>query len=331
MIDFQRMIFILNPKASQSQKRDWKTILANFFFRHDVHFYDPNSTEEMVQIIENECKNNPLFIGVLGGDGTLHYALPELIKTETPLLIIPTGTANDLANELNVKANPDKIYEIIQYNSKKKIDVFTVNDHPIATIGGIGAAEKISTSINQLREQSNVFASVMKHSKQLTYVMGLIKFVLNNPVEYHQLELSSSDWTKTMGEGYIKKVISPLLMVCNQSKLGNSFMLSPQALNNDGLFDILLFTHQSKLPFSQTLLKVLLGQNIEKDQNIHRFQLSQLTIKSLSGEIPFFGDGELVGLSDKYNIKIIPSSLNVYTRSKSQTYTSSYGLHEVSL
>ena len=47
-----------------------------------------------------------------GGDGTLSKALPELLKLNKPLAVLPLGTANDFARTIGLPADPLKAAEI---------------------------------------------------------------------------------------------------------------------------------------------------------------------------------------------------------------------------
>jgi len=46
--------------------------------------------------------NSADLIVVLGGDGTIHRNLPQLIEAKAPVLIVPDGSGNDLARALNI-------------------------------------------------------------------------------------------------------------------------------------------------------------------------------------------------------------------------------------
>ena len=65
---------------------------------------------------------------VFGGDGAVHRVLPSLAYTRTPLLVVPTGSANDLArwptlwggpsgpNSVNTLGSGSALDPLIMYN-----------------------------------------------------------------------------------------------------------------------------------------------------------------------------------------------------------------------
>src|SRR5205085_11920925 len=46
---------------------------------------------------------------VFGGDGTVHRHLPELHATQTPLLVVPSGSGNDFARALGLRSRADAL------------------------------------------------------------------------------------------------------------------------------------------------------------------------------------------------------------------------------
>ena len=78
--------------------------------REIVHAYvKPNVVEPFRDARVNVFRGNTLepndlpdVAMVFGGDGAMHRVLPSLAYTRTPLLVVPTGTANDFARCLGI-------------------------------------------------------------------------------------------------------------------------------------------------------------------------------------------------------------------------------------
>src|SRR3954465_13916763 len=41
---------------------------------------------------------------IFGGDGTVHRHLPELVRSQVPALVVPTGSGNDFARSLGLNS-----------------------------------------------------------------------------------------------------------------------------------------------------------------------------------------------------------------------------------
>jgi diacylglycerol kinase family enzyme len=61
---------------------------------------------------------------VVGGDGTAREAADGLVQLQTPLAILPSGTANVLAEELGLGPDPRRLAQLISADSVRLFDVF---------------------------------------------------------------------------------------------------------------------------------------------------------------------------------------------------------------
>ncbi len=74
----------------------------------------------------------------VGGDGTINEIVNGLVNTKTRLGIIPRGTANLLATEMDIPSNLEDACAVIAKNKPVHIDTATVNDHYFTIMAGIG-------------------------------------------------------------------------------------------------------------------------------------------------------------------------------------------------
>lgn len=81
-----------------------------------------------------------------GGDGTVNAALPALLETRAPLVLLPLGTANNLARTLEIPSAPDAAFALIEEGRLGEIDVGIANGIPFLNVIGLG----LSTQVNRL-------------------------------------------------------------------------------------------------------------------------------------------------------------------------------------
>src|SRR6185437_545367 len=53
---------------------------------------------------EFNCEHDVDLVIVVGGDGTIHRFLPQLILSKKPILIVPCGSGNDLARAVGIRS-----------------------------------------------------------------------------------------------------------------------------------------------------------------------------------------------------------------------------------
>lgn len=56
----------------------------------------------------------------MGGDGTLKLVAECLLNTETPIGIIPAGSANGMAKDLDIPLDIEEALEVAAYGTPKK-------------------------------------------------------------------------------------------------------------------------------------------------------------------------------------------------------------------
>lgn len=73
-----------------------------------------------------------------GGDGTVHDVAEGLVGRSTPLGIIPMGTGNVFAREINLPRSPDAIVGTLLDGDVRSIPVGQVNGRPFLFVVGVG-------------------------------------------------------------------------------------------------------------------------------------------------------------------------------------------------
>ena len=79
-----------------------------------------------------------------GGDGRISSALPELLRLDKPLTVLPLGTANDFARTLGVPPDAMKAAEVALSGREHRIDIGSVNGRPFLNVASVGLAAKVT-------------------------------------------------------------------------------------------------------------------------------------------------------------------------------------------
>src|SRR5439155_20298941 len=100
----KRGFLILNPTSGTRIKSPnvVRTVLRQFE-RHGIHMVASPTEPDLVTLRVHELlRQSPDVIVAWGGDGTINEVANGLFGSGVPLGIIPGGTANLLARELNI-------------------------------------------------------------------------------------------------------------------------------------------------------------------------------------------------------------------------------------
>ena len=79
-----------------------------------------------------------------GGDGTLLGALPGLIETKLPLVIMPLGTFNELARTLGVPADPHELAALLDDGRFLPLDAGSVNGVYYVNEASVGLSTRVA-------------------------------------------------------------------------------------------------------------------------------------------------------------------------------------------
>jgi diacylglycerol kinase family enzyme len=306
----QNISVYLNHRASQSAPH-WQDKINTALFRSIVEYKSPESLGDLEIDLDNDVNNSVDAILSVGGDGTAHNIIQKLAGTDIGLLLVPNGTANDLANGLGATTNIRSITQTIRNNSRKKVDLISINGQYMATNGGLGFASEVAKRINELREDHKGFKSLMKYSGKSIYSLFLAKKFLAETIHSFNFKLESKEFNESF--------VSSLILINNQPILANTFEVAPLTGHCDGTFNVTIFKHTNRLELIHCLVKILMGNIPQDDPNLVVFETKELKIDLLENKpLAFFGDGEIFKEATSWEIKIHPEFLSVFDFKKQE-------------
>ena len=302
----QNISVYLNQRASNSS-HNWQGEINQALFRSQIDYKTPSDLEELYKVLDEDIEKSVDAILSVGGDGTVHTIIQKLAGTDIGLLVVPGGTANDLAGAMGSDGNVKKISQTIRNNIKKKIDLININGRFMATNGGLGFAAEVAQEINLLRAQFPQFKKFMQFSGKNIYSMFVAKKLLNRDLKSYKFKINSAEFNDT--------IYSPLVLINNQPMVGGSFEVAPETNHQDGTFNVTILKHSNRLELISCFLKILSGNFPSNDPDYISFETNEIQIQLLDEEqgLKFFGDGETFEEAKNWHIKCYANFLNVYS------------------
>jgi diacylglycerol kinase family enzyme len=178
----------------------------------------------------------------------------------------------------------------------------------MATNGGIGIIGDVAESINQWRRSIPGFQSLMSNIGHPMYTLILGLKLLGAPQKKYRLRITSPD--------YRGELESPLLMINNQPSVAGSFKIAPETKNDDGKFNVSIFTHHHLCQLLTGIYRVRQHIPPTNDPRMLSFETDRLEIEMIGNtdqKMAFYGDGELLTSARRLEIGIKPQSLRVYS------------------
>jgi lipid kinase YegS len=179
-----------------------------------------------------------------GGDGTVNEVVRGLIDAggaadaAPSLAIVPLGTANDLAHACGVPLDPLAALQLAVTGPTAMVDVGQVNDRCFLNVatGGFGAQVTVATP-NSLKQILGAAAYL---------VTGLNRFTSIRSA-HARVTAPGLNWD---GEFL-------LLAVGNGRQAGGGHRLCPEAMINDGLFELRLLPHLQGEEIAEVMRAIL--------------------------------------------------------------------------
>ena len=269
-------LFLYNPAAGRfplSEKR-LKALLRTLY---DYGIRAETAVTQPSQETSLNLENKDLLI-VYGGDGTLHGAIPEAVKWEVPVALLPAGTTNVLARELGIPRDPERALSLVPQRKLLKIHLgeAILGDkrsyfHLMAGIGFDG--DVISRTGQHLKKALGMVAYwLVAHVSLLKYPMTPFELTLEG--EVHQ---------------------GTFAVIGNARKYGGELQLTPKANVQENCLDVCLFTSQQRWRYLLYLWGVLSGRHLRYPDVVYR-KVQHLKVSS-DCPVPIQLDGELIGHS----------------------------------
>lgn len=318
----QEIAVYLNSRAGKGNSKYWEREISRCLFRSSVTFRSPEGLDELKDDLEYDISRKVDSIISVGGDGTANTLIQKLAGEDIGLLVIPGGTANDLATELGTKGSLSHTLSQIRARQMKKIDLISVNGQLMATNGGIGFGGKVANQINEMRKKIPLFKTFMKFSGKSVYSLFAASELFDFRFTTYTFKIESKEFSGI--------VTGPALLINNQKILGGSFTVAPKADNSDGKMNISVFKHTSRAQIIQCLWNMSKGEDIVDDPNFISFETDSVKIEVIDSNdstVDFFGDGEIFNRPSKevervWDIKVKPQSLLVYCMEEESSFLS---------
>ncbi len=294
-----RYIFVIGSRAGTGRLRSVEQLVsASFPERVNSLLIDPPDT--LIDVLCRARHQEGLRLVAVGGDGTVHRLLAAATRYDVPIGILPHGTANDLARTIGLNRSMKQCYRVIRADHTRAIDLIAVNGRLFATCGGLGLPSAVAIRRNRHRSLEGAIRGHVSALKKTTYLLGALRELGRS----HSVEIRI-DTCDELWSGRVMAVV-----FSNQARFGVHFSLSPNAVDDDGVFDLCAIPDPgSRFCQLGIVLQAALGRGIVLRGVVHsRLRRARILTDRV---VPFFGDGEILTYSRDFKIAILPHAVRL--------------------
>ena len=191
---------------------------------------------------------------VAGGDGTLNGALRGMLDANPlpaiPIGVIPFGTGNDFSKALGLGDEPERALDCLVDPHVVAADVGVMNERPFinASAGGL-IAETSGIATPALKDIVGKVAYLIGGARALFTADPLNVRLL--VASEHARGADPAPQLLPVGDSAVQ-----MFAVCNAPFIGGGYAIAPDALIDDGLFDVIVVPRMPLLELLATLQRI---------------------------------------------------------------------------
>ena len=298
-IDIQqkpKTFIVVNPVAGTSQFADVRERIQTALQAHAIPFeiYETKGDDNFKQIIRNAIQGGCKLVIAAGGDGTLSGVIDGLVDTQIPLLILPIGTWNALAQALNIPLQIDAALDLLfQEHRVQTIDAIEFDKKYCVLSISVGVGSRTMKDVK--REEKRRFGRLADLRSALVHVLEFRSYQFDVKIDGKPVKFRASE-----------------LMVANSSILGLKFLkLDPGIRMDDGKLNVCSIYANTFTEYLSLAVSMLRGDQ-QHNWNILCLEALQEVEIDCREKLLVQGDGELIGKLP-ITVKIHPQAVQIVT------------------
>ncbi len=280
-------MFAINA-ASGNNDIDYHAIIQDFFKdRSGFHatLFNCEGSDLKKCLKDKIAHEQPDIVVAVGGDGTVKLVAELVAGTDMKLGIIPAGSANGMAKELNISPEPLAALETLVSSQAHPIHLLKVNNQYCIHLSDIGFNAYIIKTFEKLHQRG-----------MWGYVKAAWKVLWRHSKMEAQFEINKQ----------LVKRSAVMIVLANATSYGNGVAINPQGKLDDDLFEIVIIR---KISIAE-ILKMRFSRKGFNPKKTEFYQVRSVKIHS-KRKAHFQVDGEYIGKVNEVIAEIVPAVVNV--------------------
>lgn len=257
----------------------------------ECEIHETRKGESFGGIVRERLREGFDLMVAAGGDGTVSAVIDGLAGYAIPLGIIPTGTANLIARELNIPLDVREAAALIaRAPATRKIDAMRIGERAYVLIAGVGISASVAGGTT--RRNKNRF--------------GLIAYLGAAILKMSEFRSRHLDVTV---DGTAREFHAVEVAVANCGILAHMlFPKGPDIHVDDGHLDVWILSTKTLLDYPRYIFRIATGRPASPRAHFITAEKS-ITIRS-AVPLPVQADGDIIGTTP-VEIQVLPGALTV--------------------
>lgn len=284
----RRILFVLNPHSGTCDN-DFEHEIKSFFSGKsgfEIQFFIPDWNENVKESLKEKlCQTDFDTVVASGGDGTVTFVSEVVYGRNLHLGILPTGSANGLAKNLNISTDVIEALNLIEKGETKKLSSLTVNGKFCIHLADVGINAEIIKEFES-QEKRGVWG----------YFLALKNVIFKQKKVRAKIETDTDNFEKEVF----------MLVFSNGTGYGTGFTINPNGEFDDNVFEIVMIKKISLLKGLQ-----LYWTNQKPPEDHMEIISCKNTNVGFSRKVHLQIDGEYLGLVSEVEVALNEEFIDV--------------------
>jgi YegS/Rv2252/BmrU family lipid kinase len=293
-----RAFVVLNPVAGTEDPDEVRSTIVSGLeaanWDYDIH--RTSEEEDVERAVRDSSPEDYDVVIASGGDGTISAVASALTGTDTPLGIIPSGTGNSLARDLDIPLAIDEAMQIITgKHDARPIDGLRIDDRHYFLNASVGVSADAMVHTERTQKRRLGMTAYL--------ITTLQKMVGMQPAKF-----------KVTADGEVFRMQAADILVANSGIVGISrFNVKPAIYLDDGEVGIFILRARSALDYIIAVWAGLTGQ-APNAPNVRVLRVTHSVTVEPSSALPKQADGESLGRGG-FTAYVVPQAVRVIVAS----------------
>ena len=265
-----------------------ETLIANGVT--DPQWFEVSKSAKAPKCVRAAVKLGADLVFVWGGDGMVQRCIDAAAGTSATIAILPAGTANLLATNLDIPKDLAQAIEIGLHGSRRSLDVGVINDERFAVMAGAGFDARIMGGVD---------GAAKTRFGRLAYFGSGARAMRTGRCRM-KIKVDGRLWFDGKAS---------CVLFGNVGTITGGLTIFPDARPDDGVLEIGVVTAHRPLQWMRVLTRIV-SHGPEKSPMVHLTHGTKFSVK-LDRSLPYELDGGARKKVRKLRVRVEPASVCV--------------------
>lgn len=284
----KNVLLVVNPISGAIDKSEFIDATTLFASKENLNLilYTTSGDDDVSKINALYKQHTPERIIIAGGDGTIKMVAEATEDLDVILGILPAGSSNGLAVDLDLMKTLEENLEIAFHNNYIELDTIVINGQKCLHLSDLG----LNAELVKNYEKSNTRG-------KWGYFLQIVNTLM---------DLGEPFKAVVTIDDKIIECEARMIVIANSKKYGTGIIINPEGVMYDGKFELVILKNLDLIVFGE----IILGNMPLNHEDIEILSADKATIKT-NVPVSFQIDGEYCGMEKELIINISPHKIKV--------------------